>query len=66
MNSTLKRNGLVYLLIIVAVAALFYSVSQSTERPAEKELTEIASLVDSGKVSKISVSGNKLQVQYLQ
>ena len=63
MNSTLKRNGLVYLLIIVAVAALFYSVSQSTERPAEKELTEIASLVDSGKVSKILVSGNQLQVQ---
>jgi cell division protease FtsH len=62
-NSTLKRNGLVYLLIIVAVAALFYSVSQSTERPAEKELTEIASLVDSGKVSKILVSGNQLQVQ---
>ena len=63
MNSTLKRNGLVYLLIIVAVAALFYSVSQSTERPAEKELTEIASLVNSGEVSQILVSGNQLQVQ---
>jgi cell division protease FtsH len=62
-NSTLRRNGLVYLLIIVAVAALFYSVTQSTERPAEKELTEIASLVNSGKVSKILVSGNQLQVQ---
>jgi hypothetical protein len=32
-NPTLKRNGLVYLLIVVAVAALFYSASQSTEPP---------------------------------
>ena len=63
MNSTLKRNGLVYLLIIIAVAALFYSASQSSERPPEKELTEIASLVDSGKVEQILVSGNQLQVQ---
>ncbi|MDQ1301134.1 MAG: cell division protease FtsH, partial [Chloroflexota bacterium] len=63
MNPTLKRNGLVYLLIIVAVGALFYSASQSTERPPEKELTEIATLVEAGKIDKILVAGNQLQVQ---
>jgi len=59
----MKRNGLVYLLIVIAVAALFYSASQSAERPPEKELTEVAALVEAGKVSKIVVSGNQLQVQ---
>ena len=62
-NPTLKRNGLVYLLIVVAVAALFYSASQSTERPPVKELTEIATLIEAGKVDKILVAGNQLQVQ---
>jgi cell division protease FtsH len=62
-NPTLKRNGLVYLLIVVAVAALFYSASQSTERPPTKELTEIVTLIEAGKVDKILVAGNQLQVQ---
>ena len=62
-NPTLKRNGLVYLLIVVAVAALFYSASQSTEPPPVKELTEIATLIEAGKIDKILVAGNQLQVQ---
>jgi cell division protease FtsH len=61
-NATWRKNGLVYLLIVVAVAVLFYSVSQSTDRPAERDLTEVASLIQSGKVAKIVVAGNQLQV----
>jgi cell division protease FtsH len=57
-----RRNGLVYLLILVAVVALFYSASQSAEHPTEIDLTEVASLVQSGKVTAITVSGNDLQV----
>jgi cell division protease FtsH len=64
-NSTLRRNGLVYLLIIVAVAALFYSASQSAERPIEKDLTEVATLIQAGKISKIQVSGNELRFQLI-
>ncbi len=62
MNATWRKNGLVYLLIVVAVAVLFYSVSQSTDRPAERDLTEVASLIQRGKVAKIVVAGNQLQV----
>ena len=63
MNGFWKRNGLVWLLIIIAVGALYYSASQSAEKPAEKSLTEVASLVQSGRVTKIVVAGDQLQVQ---
>ncbi len=63
MNSTWQRNSLVWLLIMVAVGALFYSASQSAERPPEKELTEVASLIESGRVSKITMAGDQLRVQ---
>jgi cell division protease FtsH len=58
-----RRNGLVYLLILVAVIALFYSASRSAERPPEIDLTEVASLVQSGKVTAITVSGDQLTVK---
>ena len=62
MNATWRKNGLVYLLIIVAVAVLFYSMSQSSERPAERNLSEIASLIMEGKVAKVVVSGDQIEV----
>ena len=62
MNATWRKNGLVYLLIIIAVAVLFYSMSQSSERPVERNLTEIASLIKEGKVAKIVVSGDQIEV----
>jgi cell division protease FtsH len=61
-GSNWRRNGLVYLLILVAVIALFYSASRSAERPTEIDLTEVASLVQSGKVTAITVSGDDLLV----
>ncbi len=63
MGANWRRNGLVYVLIIVAVAVLFYSASQSNERPPEKGLTEVAALIGSGDISKIVVSGDQLQVE---
>ncbi len=63
MSANWRKNGFVYLLIIVAVAVLFYSASQSNERPAEKGLTEVATLIQAGKVSRIVVSGNEIQVE---
>ena len=63
MSSTLKRNWLVYVLILVAVGALFLRASQTTEQPVEKEITEVASLIQSGRVARIIVMGDQLQVQ---
>jgi len=62
-NSTWRKNGLVYILLLVAVAALFYNASQSTERPPEKQLTEIAALIQNGKIASITVVGDQLQVK---
>ena len=63
MNANWRKNGLVYILIVVAVAVLFYSASQSAERPPEKGLTDVAALIRSGEVSRIVVDGDKLSVQ---
>ena len=64
-NSTWKRNGLVYVLILIAVGALFYSARQSSAPAAEKDLTEVATLIEQGKVDKITVVGDQLEVQLL-
>ena len=63
MNPTWQKNGLVYLLLLVAIAALFYSASQSTERPPEKQLTEVAALIQKGKIASITIVGDQLQVK---
>jgi cell division protease FtsH len=64
-NSTWKRNGLVYVLILIAVGALFYSARQSSAPAAEKDLTEVATLIDQSKVDKITVMGDQLEIQLL-
>ena len=58
-----KKNGLVYLLILVAVVALFYSATQSTEQPPEMDLSQVATMINEGKVSAITVMGDQLEVQ---
>ncbi len=65
MNSTWKRNGLVYVLILIAVGALFYSARQSSAPAAEKDLTDVATLIEQGKVDKITVMGDQLEIQLL-
>jgi cell division protease FtsH len=62
-NSTWKRNGLVYVLILIAVGALFYSARQSSAPAVEKDLTDVATLIDQGKVDKITVMGDQLEIQ---
>jgi cell division protease FtsH len=62
-NSTWKRNGVVYVLILIAVGALFYSARQSSAPAVEKDLTDVATLIDQGKVDKITVMGDQLEIQ---
>nr|MCU0506856.1 cell division protein FtsH [Anaerolineae bacterium] len=63
MNANWRKNGLVYILIVVAVAVLFYSASQSADRPEDRSLTEVAGLISDGQVNRIVVAGDQLTVQ---
>jgi len=54
------RNAFVYLLILVAVVALFYRFATPSPEPTEIPLSEVAALVRAGQVEKISIEGDIL------
>ena len=58
------RNGLIYLLIIVAVGALFFQVFQQPKAPNSIPISKLAQSVQAGTVKKISVNGTTLTVTY--
>ena len=63
MNQRWMRNSMVYLLILVAVVAIFYMVfgrSFSSER--QEELGTVIELAQLGQVNSVEVDGDKLKV----
>lgn len=66
MNSGLFKNSIVYLLILLAVAALIFSIFSNPRDNNELDLTTVASDIKAGKVSKISVKDDDITVEYLQ
>ena len=58
------RNGLIYLLIIVAVGALFFQVFQQPKAPNSIPISKLAQSVQAGTVKKISVNGTQLTITY--
>jgi cell division protease FtsH len=60
----LFRNGLVYLLIIVAIAALIFSVFSAPRQTPDVDITQVASDIKSGKVESITVQGDNLTIEY--
>ncbi|NJN92998.1 MAG: ATP-dependent metallopeptidase FtsH/Yme1/Tma family protein [Anaerolineales bacterium] len=66
MNSGLFKNSIVYLLILLAVAALIFSIFSNPRDNNELDLTTIASDIKAGKVSKITVKDDDITVEYLQ
>jgi cell division protease FtsH len=63
-GSGLFRNGLVYLLIIVAIAALIFSVFSGPQQTSDIDITQVASDIKSGKVKMITVQGDNLTIEY--
>jgi hypothetical protein len=63
-SSGLLRNGLVYLLIMVAVAALIFSVFSGPRQVPEVDITQIVADVKDGTVQKILVQGDMLTIEY--
>jgi cell division protease FtsH len=56
------RNGLIYLIITVIVAALFYNIYSASTSVPTVPITTVAQDVKNGRVSKIVISGDELQV----
>ncbi|MDI7275281.1 MAG: ATP-dependent metallopeptidase FtsH/Yme1/Tma family protein, partial [Anaerolineae bacterium] len=56
MSSTWHRNGLVYLLILVAVVALFANFFSSNDNPNRVSIQRVAEHVKSGEVDKVSIA----------
>ena len=62
MNANWSRNAFVYLLIIVAGAALFFNIYRPDEAPQQITLSQLATGIQEGTVDSIRVSGEEVQV----
>jgi cell division protease FtsH len=65
-NSGLFRNSIVYLLILLAVAALIFSVFSTPRNNNELDITAVAEQIKAGQVKKVSVEEDDVTVEYLQ
>ena len=63
MNSSWTKNGFVYLLILVAVVALFFSIFPQTSQVESQDISTVAEWVKSGEVQSIAVVGDELRVK---
>jgi cell division protease FtsH len=63
-GSGLFRNGLVYLLIIVAIAALIFSVFSGPRQTPDVDITQVATDIKNNEVESISVQGDDLTIEY--
>ncbi len=62
MNSTRFRHGFVYLLIILAIAVILFSMFARQESPDEWAISEVAAAIREGRVEEITVNDNDLLV----
>ena len=53
-------NAFIYLIIFVAVIAIFFTLFSSGDNAEEADLTTILSLADNEEISKIVVDGDRL------
>jgi cell division protease FtsH len=65
-NSGIFKNSIVYLLILLAVAALIFSIFSNPRDSNELEITTVAEQIKAGEVAKITVDGDNVTVEYNQ
>ena len=63
MNANWTKNGFVYLLILVAVAALFFSLFPQTSQVETQEISTIAEWIKQGKVASVAIVGDEVRVR---
>ncbi len=56
------RNGFVYLLVIIGVIVIFYTLLPSFGGSSERSLSTVIAMAKSGEIREIQVDGNKLTV----
>ncbi len=64
MNSALFKNSIVYLLVLLAVVALIFSIFSSPPDKNEMELSTLANEIKAGNISKISVNEDELTIEF--
>jgi len=62
MNANWSRNAFVYLLIIVAAAALFINIYRPGDAPTEISLTQLAKQIQAGSVTSLLVREEEMSV----
>ncbi len=62
MNANWSRNAFVYLLILVAGAALFFNIYKPDEAPQQISLSQLATAVKAGQIQSITVKGPEVEV----
>ena len=60
MNTKWLRNGFIYLLIVVAVIAIFYTLFPSVGGSDERAISELIAMARQRQIEKIEVRGDKL------
>lgn len=63
-NNQWYRNGLVYLLIIVTLAALAFNIFQQPRQTRQIQITDLVNSIQTGDVTKTSVNGSSVTVTY--
>ncbi len=62
MNANWSRNAFVYLLILVAAAALFFNLYSADDPPPQISLSQLATAVENGRVQAITVDDAEVRV----
>ncbi len=63
-NNQWYRNGLVYLLIIVTLAALAFNIFQQPRQTKQIQITDLVTAINNGEVSKTAVNPPNITVTY--
>jgi cell division protease FtsH len=62
LNANWSRNAFVYLLILVAAAALFFNLYSADEPPPQINLSQLAAAIENGRVQSITVNDAEVSV----
>jgi len=63
-NSSIFKNSIVYLLVLLALAALIFSIFSGAPTSEEANLTKIASDIKSGEITKITINEDEITITY--